>query len=69
MNFAPITLLQLKSATITLKFNKTGQDTVQWKGKIMVGAGITLTGLPVTVDVGGATAVLRARKERQGEQW
>jgi hypothetical protein len=56
VNFAPITPPQLKSATITLKFNKTGQDTVQWKGKITVGAGITLTGLPVTVDVGGATA-------------
>lgn len=53
MNFAPITPPELKNATISLDFKKTGQDTVQWKGKITIGAGIALQGLPVTIDVGG----------------
>ncbi len=55
VNFARITAPQLKNATITLKFNKTGQDTIQWKGKITIGAGISLQNLPVSVDVGGVT--------------
>ncbi len=54
VNFAPITPPVTKNATITLKFNKTGQDTVQWKGKITIAAGINLQGIPLTVDVGGA---------------
>jgi hypothetical protein len=55
INFAPITPPKTKNATITLKFNKTGQDTIQWKGKVTIAAGISLQGIPVTVDVGGAT--------------
>jgi hypothetical protein len=55
VNFAHITPPVLKNATVKLKFNKTGQDTVQWKGKITIGAGISLKGLPVTVDFGGVT--------------
>ena len=55
INFAPITPPVLKNATVKLKFNKTGQDTVQWKGKLTIAAGITLTGLPVTVNFGGVT--------------
>jgi hypothetical protein len=55
VNFAPITPPVTKSATITLKFNKTGQDTIQWKGKVTIGAGISLQGIPVTLNVGGAT--------------
>ncbi len=53
VNFAHITPPVLKNATVKLKFNKTDQDTVQWKGKITIGAGISLKGLPVTVDFGG----------------
>jgi hypothetical protein len=55
INFAHITPPVLKNATVKLKFNKTGQDTVQWKGKITIAAGITLAGLPVTVNFGGVT--------------
>jgi hypothetical protein len=54
VNFARITQPTTKDATITLKFNKTGADTIQWKGKVTIAAGISLQGLPVTVDVGGA---------------
>jgi hypothetical protein len=54
-NFAPIAPPRTKSATVTLKFNKTGQDTIQWQGKINIAAGLSLQGVPVTVDVGGAT--------------
>jgi hypothetical protein len=53
VNFAPVTPPTLKKATVKLKFNKTGQDTVQWKGNVTIGAGISLQGLPVTVDFGG----------------
>jgi hypothetical protein len=53
-NFAPIAPPMTKNATVTLKFNKTGQDTIQWKGKITIAAGINLQGVPLTVDVGGA---------------
>ncbi|MCW5893132.1 MAG: hypothetical protein KIT14_21670 [bacterium] len=53
VNFAPITPPQFKSATIELKFKKTGADTIQWKGKLTVAEGVSLAGLPVTVDVGG----------------
>jgi hypothetical protein len=53
-NFAPIAPPTTKNATVTLKFNKTGQDTIVWKGKITIAAGINLQGVPLTVDVGGA---------------
>jgi hypothetical protein len=53
VNFAPITPPKTKNATITLKFNKTGQDTIQWKGKVTIAGGISLQGIAVTVDVGG----------------
>jgi hypothetical protein len=53
VNFEHITPPELKNATVKLKFNKTGQDTAQWKGKITIGAGISLKGLPVTVNFGG----------------
>jgi hypothetical protein len=66
INFAPITPPQLKNATITLNFKKTGADTVAWKGKITIGAGISLDGLPVTVDVGGATNAFVLNKQGKG---
>jgi hypothetical protein len=62
INFAPITPPTTKNATITLKFNKTGQDTIQWKGKVTIAAGISLQGIPVTVDVGGATQTFTLNK-------
>ncbi len=65
VNFAPLAQPTTKNATITLKFNKTGQDTIQWKGKITVGQGISLAGLPVTADVGGATASFLLNKSGQ----
>jgi len=55
VNFEKITPPDLKSSTVKLKFNKTNQDTVVWKGKITVAGGISLKGLPVTVDFGGVT--------------
>jgi len=61
-NFAPIAPPTTKNATITLKFNKTGQDTVVWKGKITIAAGISLQGIPLTVDVGGARQTFTLNK-------
>lgn len=63
VNFAPITPPKLKNATIKLNFQKTGQDTVQWKGKINLGAGTSLQNLPVTVDVGGVTQAFVLNKK------
>jgi hypothetical protein len=65
VNWAPIAQPTTKNATITLKFNKTGQDTIQWKGKITVAQGISLAGLPVTVDVGGAVESFLLNKKGQ----
>jgi hypothetical protein len=53
VNFPPVTPPDLNSSTVQLKFNKTGQDTVVWKGKVTIGAGISLKGLPVTLNYGG----------------
>jgi hypothetical protein len=66
VNFAPITPPQLKNATIKLNPKKTAADTVEWKGKLTVGAGISLAGLPVTVDVGGVTASFVLNKSGKG---
>jgi len=62
VNFERITPPTLKKSTVTLKFNKTAQDTAQWKGKITVAAGISLNGLPVTVDFGGVTQAFTLKK-------
>src|SRR5262245_31554829 len=62
VNFAPITPPVFKNSTVKLNFKKTGQDTVEWKGKITIGAGITLTGLPVTVNFGGVTQNFSLKK-------
>jgi hypothetical protein len=53
VNFAPITPPQTKKAKIALNFKKTGQDQINWSGKINVGQGISFDGVPITVDVGG----------------
>ena len=55
VNFAHITPPVPKSSTVHLDFKKANQDTVEWKGKITIGAGIPLNGLPVTVNFGGVT--------------
>ena len=65
VNFAPIAQPEFKSSTITLNFNKTGQDTIAWKAKINIAAGISLQGLPVTVDLGGATDNFLLNKQGQ----
>ena len=62
VNFAPITPPELKNATITLNFKKTGADTVAWKGKITIASGLSLEGLPVTVDVGGVPTTFVLKK-------
>jgi hypothetical protein len=56
VNFAPIIEPELKKAKVKLQFkeNKIDQDTIKWKGRIVIGAGSSLAGIPVTVDVGGA---------------
>jgi hypothetical protein len=66
VNFAHITPPVLKNTTVKLKFNKTSQDTVEWKGKITVGAGIALSGLPVTVNFGGLTQSFVLKKSGLG---
>jgi hypothetical protein len=55
VNFAPITPPVTTKAQIKLNFKKTGEDTVSWKGTVEIGAGIDLTGVPVTVDLAGVT--------------
>lgn len=57
VNFSPISAPDLKKAKISLQFkeNKADKDLAKWKGKITIGAGASLAGIPVTVDVGGAT--------------
>jgi hypothetical protein len=66
VNFAHITPPQLKKATVKVNFKKTGKDTVQWKGSLTIGAGISLDGLPVTVDVGGASQSFVLNKKGKG---
>jgi hypothetical protein len=55
VNFARITQPVTTKAQIKLNFKKTGADTVSWKGTVDVGAGINLSGLPVTVDLAGVS--------------
>jgi hypothetical protein len=66
VNFPKITPPELKNSTIKLNFKKTGQDTVQWKGKITIGEGINLNGLPVTVDVAGVVTSFILNKNGVG---
>ena len=66
VNFEHITPPELKNATVKLKFKNQGQDTVQWKGKITIGAGITLTGLPVAVNFGGVAQTFVLNKSGTG---
>ena len=65
VNFAHITPPVPKKSTVNLKFKNPGQDTAEWKGKITVGAGIPLQGLPVTVDFGGVTQTFVLKKNGQ----
>jgi len=65
-NFAPITPPQTSKLVGKLHFNKTGADTFQWKGTVDIGAGITLTQLPVTVDVAGVTQSFLLNKKGKG---
>ena len=67
VNFPRITPPVLKNATVKLKFKKPGQDTVEWKGKITVGAGIPLSGLPVGVNFGGVTQTFVLNKKGVGK--
>jgi hypothetical protein len=55
VNFEKITPPDTKNMTVQLNFKKAGQgkDTIQWKGKVTIAAGISLDGIPITVDVGG----------------
>jgi hypothetical protein len=62
VNFEHITPPQLKNSTVKLNFKKTGQDTAQWKGKITIGAGISLKGALVTVNFGGVMQVFTLSK-------
>src|SRR5262245_2510977 len=55
VNFASITSPVTKKATIALDFKNANADKVNWRGTITIGAGVSLSGLPVTIDVGGAT--------------
>src|SRR5262249_22401090 len=55
VNFSSITSPVTKKATIALDFKNANADKVSWNGTITIGAGISLSGLPVTIDVGGAT--------------
>lgn len=63
VNFAPLAAPETKKATVILKFAKSDKDTIQWKGDINVGAGISLEGLPVSVDVGGVTQQFTLNKK------
>ncbi|MCW5889398.1 MAG: hypothetical protein KIT14_02475 [bacterium] len=63
VNFAPLTVPVTKNAQIKLNFKKQGKDEITWKGTVNVGAGIPLTGIVITVDVGGATGVFTLNKQ------
>ncbi len=65
-NFAPITPPITKKASIALNFKKAAADVIKWNGTITIGAGISLKGLPVTVDVGGATQTFVLNKQGKG---
>jgi len=67
VNFPHITPPVLKNATVKLKFKNPGQDTVEWKGKITIGAGIPLSGLPVGVNFGGFTQNFVLNKKGLGK--
>jgi hypothetical protein len=66
VNFARITPPVFKSSTVKLQFKKSGQDTVQWKGKITIGDGLALSGLPVTVNLGGVVQTFVLNKSGAG---
>src|SRR5262249_1967345 len=53
--FASITSPVTKKATIALDFMNANADKVNWRGTITIGAGVSLSGLPVTIDVAGST--------------
>jgi hypothetical protein len=63
VNFATITLPITKKATIALNFKNANADKVNWNGTITIGAGISLNGLPVTIDVGGAVQTFTLNKK------
>ena len=63
VNFAPITPPVTKKATIALNFKKPNADKINWNGTITIGAGISLAGLPVTIDVGGAAQTFTLNKK------
>lgn len=63
VNFAPITPPVTKKATIALNFKKPHADKINWNGTITIGAGISLAGLPVTIDVGGAAQTFTLNKK------
>src|SRR5262249_8744689 len=67
VNFPPVTPPTLENATVKLAFNKTGKDTVEWKGRVTIGAGISLAGLPVTVSFGGAPPAFVLNKKGKGD--
>jgi hypothetical protein len=66
VNFAPITQPVTKKATIALNFKKTNGDKINWNGMLTIGAGISLKGLPVTIDVGGASQTFFLNKSGKG---
>jgi hypothetical protein len=66
VNFAPVTPPVTKKATISLNFKKTSADKVNWNGSITIGAGLSLKGLPVTIDVGGASQTFVLNKSGKG---
>jgi hypothetical protein len=62
VNFPKLTPPTLSSAQVKLNFKKSGQDTAVWKGKVTIGAGASLAGLPVTVDLGGVAQTFTLKK-------
>ena len=63
VNFAPITPPVTKKATIALNFKNANADKINWNGTVTIGAGISLKGLPVTIDVGGAVQTFTLNKQ------
>jgi hypothetical protein len=55
VNYAPITPPVTTKAKIKLNFKTADVDTVNWKGTVELGAGISLAGVPVTIDLAGVT--------------
>jgi hypothetical protein len=68
VNFPAVTAPRTKKATITLNFKKAAADTINWNGSITIGAGLSLQGLPLTIDIGGVTQTFTLNEQGKADE-